>query len=113
MVMTLISVYWVGGLMKTIALRIDDDLADRLSAIAELEGTTQIQQIREAIESHLSRKLANGTLVAQAKHALDKIDAEMATRKRSIEVLIDFVGTDSQSAPADQKVLKNSVKSEP
>jgi predicted DNA-binding protein len=74
--------------MKVIAVRIDDDLADRLRAVAELEGTTQIEQIREAIDSHIDSKLANGDLAERAKRALAKIDAEVTNKKRVIASLL-------------------------
>ena len=35
--------------MKTIAIRLEDETSELLTLVAQLEGTTQIEQIREAI----------------------------------------------------------------
>jgi hypothetical protein len=41
--------------MKTISLKLPDDLERELAAKAERDGTTKSAVIREAIEAHLSR----------------------------------------------------------
>jgi ribbon-helix-helix CopG family protein len=42
--------------MKTISLKLPDDLERTLTAKAERDGTTKSALIREAIEAHLSRE---------------------------------------------------------
>lgn len=77
--------------MKTIAIRLEDETSDLLSLVAQLEGTTQIDQIREAIASHLERKVAEGDLSARAQEALDEVDREATAKRKAIEQLVSNV----------------------
>jgi predicted DNA-binding protein len=74
--------------MKTMAIRLDDEVAEFLSILATLESTSIIDQIREAIMSHLSRKMADGALAERAQAALDDIDREASARKQAISTLL-------------------------
>lgn len=77
--------------MKTIAIRLEDETSELLSLVAQLEGTTQIDQIREAIASHLDRKVAGGDLTARAQEALDDVEREADAKRKAIEQLVSSV----------------------
>lgn len=77
--------------MKTIAIRLEDETSELLSLVAQLEGTSQIDQIREAIASHLERKVAGGNLTARAQEALDEVEREASARRKAIEQLVSNV----------------------
>jgi predicted DNA-binding protein len=77
--------------MKTMAIRLEDETADLLSVVAQLEGTSVIDQIRQAIEAHLALKADAGELADRAKAALDDIDREASKRKAAIESMIGKV----------------------
>ncbi len=77
--------------MKTIAIRLEDDVSELLTLVAQLEGTTQIEQIREAIASHLERKVAGGDLTARAQEALDEVEREASAKRKAIEQLVNNV----------------------
>jgi predicted DNA-binding protein len=83
--------------MKTLAIRLEDETSELLTLVAQLEGTSQIEQIREAIASHLERKVAGGDLTARAQEALDEVDREASAKRKAIEQLVsnvaDSVGT--------------------
>src|SRR5205807_399347 len=51
-----------GQPMKTMAIRLQDDVHAQLSVVAQLDGTTVAEEIRQAIEGHLARKRAEGGL---------------------------------------------------
>ena len=53
--------------MKTMAIRLDDEVAEMLEMVALLEDTAQIDQIREAIMLHLQHKVANPALTQRAQ----------------------------------------------
>ena len=72
---------------KTMAIRLDQDVAEMLGLVAQLEGTTIIDQIRVAISEHLKRKSAEGDLAERAKAVIDEIDREAAARKAAISTL--------------------------
>lgn len=77
--------------MKTIAIRLEDETCDLLGLVAQLEGTTQIDQIREAIVAHLERKVAGGDLTNKAQEALDEVEREAAAKRKAIEQLVNNV----------------------
>jgi hypothetical protein len=77
--------------MKTMAIRLEDETADLLSVVAQLEGTSVIDQIRQAIEAHLAQKADAGQLADRAKAALEDIDREASKRKAAIESMIGKV----------------------
>ncbi len=77
--------------MKTIAIRLEDETSEMLTLVAQLEGTSQIEQIREAIASHLERKVAGGDLTARAQEALDEVEREASAKRKAIEQLVSNV----------------------
>jgi predicted DNA-binding protein len=77
--------------MKTIAIRLEDETSELLSLVAQLEGTSQIDQIREAIASHLEHKVAEGDLTARAQEALDDVEREADAKRKAIEQLVSNV----------------------
>ena len=77
--------------MKTIAIRLEDETSELLTLVAQLEGTSQIEQIREAIASHLERKVAGGDLTARAQEALDEVEREASAKRKAIEQLVSNV----------------------
>lgn len=73
--------------MKTMAIRLDDELHAQLSILAQLEGTTITDLIRTAIETHLAAKRNDPSLAAQADEVLAEIDAEATKRRDAISTL--------------------------
>jgi hypothetical protein len=74
--------------MKTIAARFEDGLFELLSITAQLEDTSIVEQIREAVEAHVARKMDSGALAAKAAEAMAEIDQEAKDRKSAIAALI-------------------------
>jgi hypothetical protein len=98
--------------MKTMAIRLDDEIAEFLSILATVEGTSQIDQIREAIMSHLSLKMADKELSERVQAALDDIDREAAARKRAISVLLGDKSSTEETAPKRGTRRRASTKPE-
>ncbi len=84
---------------KTMAIRLDEDVAEMLGLVAQLEGTTVIDQIRTAINEHLKRKSAEGDLAERAKAVLDEIDREASARKDAISTLFATKADGGEEAP--------------
>jgi hypothetical protein len=92
---------WKADGMKTIAIRLEDEVSDLLGLVAQLEGTTQI---REAIASHLERKVAGGDLTARAQTALDDVEREASAKRKAIEQLVgDVADKVRQTKPAGRR----------
>jgi len=70
--------------MKTLAVRLSDELMDLLAVVSQIEGSTMVDTIREAVEIHLARKAAEGDFAEKAQAILDEIDREASARKEAI-----------------------------
>jgi len=98
--------------MKTIAIRLEDEVSELLGLVAQLEGTTQIDQIREAIASHLERKVAGGDLTARAQAALDEVEREADAKRKAIEQLVGDVSDKVRSTKATGRRQRSSATAE-
>ncbi len=73
--------------VKTLAIRLELPLHAQLSAIAQLQGHTITDEIRQAIESHIERVRSDGTLTAKADAMRDEIERDAAARREAIASL--------------------------
>ena len=73
--------------MKTLAIRLDDELHAQLSVLAQLCGTTLTDEIRQALEAHLKAKRANPELTERAKAVSEEIEHEAQARQAAITTL--------------------------
>jgi predicted DNA-binding protein len=98
--------------MKTIAIRLEDEVSELLGLVAQLEGTTQIDQIREAINAHLEKKVAGGDLTTRAQAALDEVEREASAKRKAIEQLVgDVAGKVSAAKSTTRRRQGGSAKS--
>ena len=80
--------------MKTLAIRLDDDLHAQLSVLAQLRQSTITDEIRISIENHLDASKSDPELKNRAKAVLDDIERDAKAREAAIATLF--------SASADQ-----------
>ena len=73
--------------MKTLAIRLDDELHARLTMLAKLSGVTVTDAIRTAIDTYVAALAANGELSARAENALADIDREAKAQREAIASL--------------------------
>ncbi len=76
------------GGVKTLAIRLPDELHAQLVLVASLEDKSLADTIRQAIEELIERKRAGGDLAAQAAKALEEIDRETAARRQALQALL-------------------------
>lgn len=81
--------------MKTLAIRLDDDLHAQLSVIANLGELTTTDAIRQAIEQWIETKKSQPELTSRAQSVLDEIERDAAQRRSAIATLF---GSDPASA---------------
>src|SRR5664280_965033 len=86
--------------MKTLAIRLDDDLHAQLSVLAQLCGSTLTDEIRQALEAHLKAKRANPELTERAKAVSEEIEHEAQVRQAAITTLF---GSSEQPKDKDAK----------
>ncbi len=91
--------------MKTLAIRLEDDVHAQLTMLAQLEGLTVTDAIRQAISSFVEAKRSNPELSAKAEAVLADIDRDAASRRDAIASLFDsgqsMAGQNAPKATAD------------
>lgn len=83
--------------MKTMAIRLTDEISAQLTLVAQLEATSVAELIRQAIDQLLADKRDHGDLAAKAEAALAEIDQEAQARRDAIQALLG-----PAAAPAEQ-----------
>ena len=73
--------------MKTLAIRLEDDLHAQLSVIAQLGELTVTDAIRQAIEQWIEERRSAPELTARAQSVLDEIERDAAQRRSAIATL--------------------------
>jgi predicted DNA-binding protein len=76
------------GGVKTLAIRLPDELHAQLVLVASLEALSLTDTIRQAIEELIERKRADGDLAAQAAKALEEWEQEAQVRKQALQALL-------------------------
>ena len=79
--------------MKTLAIRLDDDLHQQVSTVAKLTGVSVTDLIREAIETHVSAVADSPELAARAEALLADIEREADERRQALSALLAAQGT--------------------
>jgi hypothetical protein len=91
------------GGVKTLAIRLPNELHAQLVIVASLEGASLNDTICGAIEELIERKRADGDLAAQAARALEEWEQEAQVRKQALQALLGPSGqTPSQQAPPEE-----------
>jgi predicted transcriptional regulator len=93
--------------MKTLAIRLDDELHAQLSVLAQLSGTSLTDEIRQAIEAHLQAKRANPELTERAKLVAEEIEHEAAARRAAITTLFGKPEQTGEAPKASSKRPRN------
>jgi len=89
--------------VKTLAIRLDDELHAQLSVLAQLSGTSLTDEIRQAIEAHLEAMRANPDLSKRAKQVAEEIEQEAQARQAAIATLFGNPSGQPKEAKAGSK----------
>jgi predicted transcriptional regulator len=79
--------------MKTMAIRLDDELHAQLAVVAQLTETSITELIRTAITSHLETLRHDPALTAQADSVIAEIDRQATVQRDAITTLFADDGT--------------------
>lgn len=85
--------------VKTLAIRLELPVHAQLSAIAQLQGHTITDEIKQAIERHIERVRSDGTLTAKADAMRDQIERDAAARREAIASLFGDQTADTPTEP--------------
>lgn len=78
----------VNGGVKTLAIRLPDELHAQLVIVAQLDGLSLTDAIRQAIDGFIDRKRGEGNFADQAALALQEIEREAEARRAAIQALL-------------------------
>jgi predicted DNA-binding protein len=76
--------------MKTMAIRLEDELHSQLSVIATLEGQTVTDIIRASILAYIEAR--KDALASKAEAALEEIEREAEARRQAIAAMFGKAG---------------------
>jgi predicted DNA-binding protein len=85
------------GGVKTLAIRLPDELHAQLVLIASLEGQSLTDTIRQAVLEHIERKRGDGELAEHAAKALEEMEQEAQARKQALQALLGLSGQPTQA----------------
>jgi len=89
--------------MRTLAIKLEEELHAQLGMIAKFEGLTLTDALRQAIDQWIDERRNNPELKARAAAALADIDAEAATRRGAIEALLGNESTSKQTTSSTRR----------
>jgi len=81
--------------MKTLAIRLEDELHAQLVVLAHLDGLNLTDEIRQALQSHITAKRSHPDLASRAEAVLAEIDQEAQSRRGAIAALFGS-GTEAE-----------------
>jgi predicted transcriptional regulator len=87
--------------VKTLAIRLEPDLHAQLSLIAQLRDSTLTDEIRTAIEAHITLAKTAPELAAQAGSVLETIEREAIARRAAIATMFGNEPQEVAAPPAD------------
>lgn len=91
--------------MKTLAVRLDDELHARVGLLSKLSGTTVTDTIRTAIEKHLEVLANDPTITAKAEELTAEIDKEAELQRQALSALF---GTSTKESSAKTTTTRGS-----
>jgi predicted DNA-binding protein len=91
------------GGVRTLAIRLPDELHAQLVLVASLDGVSLAEAIRAAVETGIARRRDNGELAAQAQAALEQIEREASRRRAALSALLGPAAATEPAAPAADK----------
>ncbi|MCA1670746.1 MAG: hypothetical protein LC799_00585 [Actinobacteria bacterium] len=73
--------------VKTLGIRLPDELHTQFVLVAQLDGLSLTDAIRRAVELYVQTKRSEGDFAERATAALEEIEREAASRRSAIEGL--------------------------
>lgn len=91
--------------MKTLAIRLDQDVHARLTILAKLAGVSLTDAIRQAIETQIHAMSSDPTLLAKAEALREEIDREAREQQGALSQL--FGAAEATTAKATSSTTAN------
>ncbi|MFI5558509.1 hypothetical protein ACIA2T_04455 [Amycolatopsis japonica] len=91
------------GQLKTLAVRITEDLRAQLDIVAQLTGRSATEEIRLALEHWIEKTKADPVILKKAEAVKAEIERDAKTRRNAIAAIFGgetTVKSDSKAAPS-------------
>lgn len=96
--------------MKTLAVRLDDELHARVGLLSKLSGSTVTDTIRIAIEKHLQVLASDPTITAKAEELTAEIDKEAELQRQALSALFGSSTKEGAAKTTTTRGGRSSVK---
>ena len=90
------------GQIKTLAVRLSEDVRAQLDIIAQLNDRTVTDEIRLAIEAWIEKTKSVPSVLQRAQFVRDQIDREAATKRGAIEAIFDKTPVTKKASPSSR-----------
>ncbi|MGW7303190.1 hypothetical protein [Streptomyces sp. NPDC054829] len=91
-----------GGQLRTLAVRITEDLRAQLDVVAQITGRSTTEEIRLALEHWIEKTKSDPASLQKAEAIRAEIEREAETRRKAIAAIFGSEETASEDA-ADEK----------
>lgn len=98
--------------MRTLAVRITDDLRAQLDVIAQLNDRSATEEIRLALEDWIHRSKSDPKVLARAETVRTDIEREAQTKRNAISAIFDGGKAPAKSASSGRNSSKNGAATE-
>ena len=88
------------GQLRTLAVRISEDLRAQLDVIAQLTGRSATEEIRLALEHWIETMKNDPTVLTKAEAVRAEIEREAQTRQKAIAAIFSGDGTQKGRSPS-------------
>lgn len=95
---TLPSPLGAAGALRTLAVRMSDDMRAQLDVIAQLNDRTVTEEIRLALESWIERAKSDPSVLARAETVRAEIERDAQVKRNAIAAIF-AQGTESKARP--------------
>ncbi|MBE5471733.1 ribbon-helix-helix protein, CopG family [Mycobacteroides abscessus] len=86
------------GQLKTLAVRISEDLRAQLDVLAQLTGRSTTEEIRLALEHWIEKSKTDPAVLRKAETVKAEIERDAQTRRNAIAAIFDGSSTAPSSA---------------
>jgi predicted transcriptional regulator len=98
--------------MRTLAVRITDDLRAQLDVIAQLNDRSVTEEIRLALEDWIDRSKSDPKVLARAETVRADIEREAQTKRNAISAIFDGGKSPAKSASSGRSSSKDAAATE-
>ena len=101
-----------GGQLRTLAVRITEDLRAQLDIIAQLTGRSTTEEIRLALEHWIDKTRSDPDVLTNAEAVRAEIEREAQTRRNAIAAIFNEGGQGDSGSASTRSTTRRTAKSD-